>query len=65
MKCIIVDRKFDRLIVQPVDNYNYGDEYIEINTSYSHYNIHNYYYRNLPIGTYITYIRGLINPNDY
>lgn len=65
MKCIIVDRKFNKLIVQPVDYFNYNDEYIEINTSYSQYNKNNYHYRNLSIGTYIIFIRGQINPTEY
>lgn len=65
MRCVVMIREFDKLIVKPVDYYNYGDQYIEIDTSYSQFNINNYYYRNLPIGTYITYIRGQINPKEY
>ena len=60
MRCIVVFREHDLIWAKRVDNY-YDDSIIYIDTSYSPGNSHNYSFRDIPIGTYFTYNKGLIN----
>jgi hypothetical protein len=61
MRCIVIFREYDLIWAKPADTYHNGDEIIYIDTSYSPGNSHNYSFRDIPIGTYFTYYKGLIN----
>lgn len=62
MHCVVVFKEHNLIWAKPVDTYSNEDKFIYIDTSYSPANLNNNAYRDIPIGTFFTYLRGLINP---
>ena len=61
MRCIVVYREPNCVWAKQVDLLYEKEEFILIDTSYSLENLHNYSFRDIPLGTYFTYYRGKIN----